>query len=86
MREARTGPGAEVDTGSGWHPEGYSPSMTASLKRIWNKLFGSGSSDPSMTEREKNVAREAMARQQAERQRLQEELNIRNGRNTIGYF
>lgn len=55
------------------------------MKRIWNKLFGRGSFDPSMTEQEKNVARNDMARQQAERQRLQEELNIRNGRNMIGF-
>jgi hypothetical protein len=59
--------------------------MTASVKRIWNKLFGRGSFDPSMTEQEKNVARNDMARQQRERQRLREELNIRNGRNTIGF-
>jgi hypothetical protein len=59
--------------------------MTASVKRIWNKLFGRSSFDPSMTEQEKNVARNDMARQQRERQRLREELNIRNGRNTIGF-
>lgn len=59
--------------------------MKASAKRIWNKLFGRASFDPSMTEQEKNVARNDLVRQQLERQRLQEELNIRNGRNMIGF-
>jgi hypothetical protein len=59
--------------------------MTASLKRIWNTLFGSGSSDPSMTEAEKRVDREAMMLQQVQRQRLQGEMSLRASRNTIGY-
>ena len=57
-----------------------------SLKRIWNKLFGTGKFDRSMTEDEKNVARHDMARQQADRQRLQDEMSLRAARNTIGGF
>ena len=56
------------------------------MKRIWNKLFGRASGDPSMTEQEKSVARNDLARQQAERQRLQDEMTLRAARNTIGGF
>jgi hypothetical protein len=55
------------------------------VKRIWNKLFGRARSDPSMTEAEKRVDREAMMLQQAQRQRLQDEMSLRAGRNTIGF-
>lgn len=55
------------------------------MKRIWNKLFGRARSDPSMTEAEKRVDREAMMLQQAQRQRLQDEMSLRAGRNTIGF-
>ncbi len=51
------------------------------MKRIWNKLFGRGSFDPSMTEAEKNAARNDIARQQAERERLANELRVRQGYN-----
>lgn len=51
------------------------------VKRVWNKLFGSGSFDPSMTEQEKNVARNDMARQQAEQERLNNEIRVRQGYN-----
>ncbi|MEO6114903.1 MAG: hypothetical protein ABIP33_00835 [Pseudolysinimonas sp.] len=50
-------------------------------KRIWNKLFGSGTFDPSMTEEEKNVARHDMARQQADQERLANEIRVRQGYN-----
>ncbi len=52
------------------------------MKRIWNKLFGRGSFDPSMTEVEKNVARNDMARQQAEQERLSNEIRVRQGYNS----
>jgi hypothetical protein len=52
------------------------------MKRIWNKLFGRGSFDPSMTEQEKNVARNDMARQQAEQERLANEIRVRQGYNS----
>ena len=55
------------------------------MKRIWNKLFGRATSDPSMTEAEKRVDREAMMLQQAQRQRLQDEMSLRAGRNMMGY-
>ena len=46
------------------------------MKRIWNKLFRRATSDPSMTEDEKRLDREAMMLQQAERQRLQDEMSL----------
>ena len=51
------------------------------VKRIVNKLWGSGSFDPSMTEAEKNVARNDMARQQADQERLNNEIRVRQGYN-----
>ncbi|MEO6533650.1 MAG: hypothetical protein ABIO06_08760 [Pseudolysinimonas sp.] len=60
--------------------------MKPRAQRIWTKLFGRGDFDPSMTEAEKAVARHDMARQQAERQRLQDEMSLRAARNTIGGF
>ena len=46
-----------------------------------NKLWGSGTFDPSMTEAEKNVARNDMARQQADQERLNNEIRVRQGYN-----
>ena len=51
------------------------------MKRIWNKLFGRARSDPSMTEAEKNVARNDMARQQADQERINNEIRVRQGYN-----
>jgi hypothetical protein len=51
------------------------------MKRIWNKLFGRGDFDPSMTEAEKAIARNDMARQQQERERLANEIRVRQGYN-----
>lgn len=56
-------------------------SIANKLVAIWNKLFGRGSFDPSMTEAEKNVARNDMARQQAEQERLANEIRVRQGYN-----
>jgi hypothetical protein len=56
--------------------------MGASVKRIWNKLFGRASFDPSMTEQEKNVARNDLARQQVEQERLANEIRVRQGYNS----
>jgi hypothetical protein len=55
--------------------------MQASVKRTWNKLFGRASFDPSMTEDEKNAARNDIARQQADRERLANEIRVRQGYN-----
>jgi hypothetical protein len=52
-----------------------------STKRIWNKLFGDGTFDPSMTEEEKQVARRDLARQQLDRERLANEVRVRQGYN-----
>lgn len=51
------------------------------MQRIWKKLFGRSESDPSMTEDEKNVTRHDMARQQADRERLANEIRVRQGYN-----
>jgi hypothetical protein len=56
--------------------------MKASVKRTWNMLFGRASFDPSMTEQEKNVARNDMARQQLEQERLANEIRVRQGYNS----
>ena len=52
------------------------------MKRIWNKLFGRASSDPSMTEQEKSVARNDVARQQLDQERLANEIRVRQGYNS----
>jgi hypothetical protein len=51
------------------------------MKRIWNKLFGrtTATTDASFAEQSQDEA--AMLRQQAERQRLQDEMSLRAGRN-----
>jgi hypothetical protein len=51
------------------------------MKRIWNRLFGRGRSDPSMTEDEKKAMRNDMARQAADRERLANEIRVRQGYN-----
>ena len=52
------------------------------VKRIVNKLWGPGTFDPSMTEQEKNVARNDMARQQLDQERLNNEIRVRQGYNS----
>ena len=52
------------------------------MKRIWNKLFGRASGDPSMTEQEKSVARNDLARQQLDQERLANEIRVRQGYNS----
>lgn len=55
--------------------------MKPSPKRIWDKVFGRASFDPSMTEQEKNVARNDLVRQQLEQERLANEIRVRQGYN-----
>jgi hypothetical protein len=51
------------------------------MKRIWNKLFGrtTATTDASFAEKSRDEA--DILRQQAERQRLQDELGLRTTRN-----
>jgi hypothetical protein len=51
------------------------------MKRIWNKLFGrtTATTDASFAEKSRDEA--DILRQQAERQRLQDEMSLRTTRN-----
>ena len=56
--------------------------MRFSPKGVWKKLFGRADFDPSMTEAEKAEARNDLARQQADQERLNNEIRVRQGYNS----